>query len=304
MNDYSKFKTVLVKGFDKDEVLAYIQKKEDEFYAREAGFAKAIKSKDGKIEELKKRLVLKEEQKERLENEIEQKYKKYIDNYDRIGRLVFEAELKADKILKEAQQKADALVANAQSEADTITAEAQKKAEMLVNNAETDANARAAEVQREVNEKLAEGKKKYLAVQDEMNGILELMNQAQRSFMASYKEVHKIIKTVPSSLNEMTDEDPLDELPEEVLEEATAETTAEGVSEENFSEERDFPNFQEEDEFPVDDEDDFDIDTELDNLEKMLLSKDGSVSEEDSASENEFEKSETKDSEEDLKESE
>jgi len=202
MLDYQKFKTVLVKGFDKDEVLAYIQKMEDEGYAKDAEFAKNLKAKDTKIEELKKRIALKEEQKDRLENEIEQKYKKYIDQYDRIGRLVFEAELKADGIIEEAQKKAD-----------QILAEAQKKADDIVTDAEQKADFRVADVEKEVNEKLAEGKRKYLAVQEEMNGIVELINQAQRRFMMSYKEVHQIIQNIPDSLSDI-DEDMAEEYDE------------------------------------------------------------------------------------------
>ena len=38
MVDYQMFKTTLVKGFDKDEVIAYIQKMEGDAYARESEF--------------------------------------------------------------------------------------------------------------------------------------------------------------------------------------------------------------------------------------------------------------------------
>lgn len=198
MLDYQKFKTAIVKGFDKDEVLTYIQKMEEEAYAKDAEFAKALKTKDAKIEELKKRISLKEEQKERLEDEIEKKYKKYIDNYDRIGRLVFEAELKADAISEEAQKKADDLIAEAQKKADEILAEAEKKAAV-----------RSSETEAEINERLAEGKKKYIAVQEEMNSIVELINEVQKRFMASYKDVHKIVQNMPSSLSDMDDDQEL-----------------------------------------------------------------------------------------------
>ena len=58
----------------------------------------------------------------------------------------------------------------------------------------------------EIDDKLLEGKKKYVAVQEEMNEIVQLINQAQRRFMASYKEVHQIISTMPSSLNDIEEE--------------------------------------------------------------------------------------------------
>ena len=194
MVDYQMFKTVLVKGFDKDEVLAYVQKMEDEGFTREAEHARELKDRDAKIEELKKRINLKDEQKERLENEIEQKYKKYIDHYDSIGRLVYEAEVKAENI-----------IADAQAKADDITMESERSASV-----------RTEEVQKEINEKLSEGKKKYIAVQEEMNEIVELINQAQRRFMTSYKEVHNIIKTMPSSLSELQD---VDDEPEDFVDE-------------------------------------------------------------------------------------
>lgn len=207
MLDYSMFKTVLVKGFDKDDVLEYIKKTQDETYAKEAEFTKVLKEKDAKIEELNKRILLKEEQKERLENEIEQKYKKYIENYDRIGRLVFESELKADAIIEEANDNAEKIVEAAKAEAERIVAEAQGHADQIMNAIESKATARVGEVEKEVNDKLAEGKNRYLALQDEMNEIVELMNQAQKRFMASYKEVHGIIRTMPTTLKEISDED-------------------------------------------------------------------------------------------------
>ena len=62
-------------------------------------------------------------------------------------------------------------------------------------------------VQSEVDEKLAEGKRKYIAVQEEMNEIVQLINEAQKRFMSSYKEVHRIISTMPESMKELEDEE-------------------------------------------------------------------------------------------------
>ena len=45
-----------------------------------------------------------------------------------------------------------------------------------------------------------------------MNEIVQLINQAQKRFMASYKEVHQIISTMPTSLNDI-EEEPDVELP-------------------------------------------------------------------------------------------
>ena len=75
----------------------------------------------------------------------------------------------------------------------------------MIEEAEAEAKRRVESVQSEIDDKLLEGKKKYLAVQEEMNGIVELINQAQKRFMSSYKEVHQIINSMPTSLNDIED---------------------------------------------------------------------------------------------------
>ena len=88
-----------------------------------------------------------------------------------------------------------------------MIAEAQQQRDQILSDAEIAAQKCLDAVQEEVNDKLAEGKRKYIAVQEEMNEIVELINQAQRRFMASYKEVHRIISTMPETLRELEDEE-------------------------------------------------------------------------------------------------
>lgn len=193
--DYSMFKQA-IRGFDKDEVLEYVQKQQTEAEARIATLERDVRKRDRIISELKNRIVLKDEQVDRLEKDISTKYQKYIDNYRQIGDLVYESRLQADRIVAEANAEADRILANADLEG----------------------KRRVRSVQAEVDAKLNDGKQKYLAVQDEMNEIVEMFNQMQRKFMQSYKEVHEIIQSMPASLDELggnagdgADEDDLDD---------------------------------------------------------------------------------------------
>lgn len=184
MGEHEMFKTTLMGGFDKEDVLEQVQHLKDEAAAEQLKLKKQLADKDARIAELTKRLDLKDAHQARLEAEIQEKYQKYIDNYESIGRLVFEAQIKSDTMIKQAREKCSA----------------------MISEAETEARLRVEAVQSEIDDKLREGKKKYLAVQEEMNGIVELINQAQKRFMASYKEVHQIISTMPTSLNDIEEE--------------------------------------------------------------------------------------------------
>ena len=184
MAEYEMFKTTLMGGYDKEEVQEQIQRLKDEISENQETFKKQLAEKDARIAELQKRIELKEDYQARLEENIKEKYQKYIDNYESIGKLVFEAQVKADTLEKETKEKCDKMLQEAEEEA-------KRKVES---------------VQSEIDDKLLEGKKKYLAVQEEMNGIVELINQAQKRFMSSYKEVHHIISSMPTSLNDLEED--------------------------------------------------------------------------------------------------
>ena len=166
------FKTRFMGGYDKDDVQEQIQRMRDEAMDEQARLKKIIAEKDSRITELNKRLELKEEQQERLEEEIKNKYQIYIDKYDSIAKLVFEAQVRADDMVKNATDECEKLRKKTWAECNRMREE-------------------------------AEGKKRYVAVQNELNEIVELINQAQKRFMASYKEVHNIINAMPESLSDM-----------------------------------------------------------------------------------------------------
>ena len=84
--------------------------------------------------------------------------------------------------------------------------EAVKEKELILDKAREAAHECLEAVQTRVDEKLAEGKKKYMAVQEELNDIVELLNQVQRRFMQSYKAVHTIINSTPESLQDLSEE--------------------------------------------------------------------------------------------------
>lgn len=184
MAEYEMFKTTLMGGYDKEEVQELIQKLKDEMAEQQVAYKRQLADKDAKIAELQKRIELKDDYQVRMEENIKEKYQKYIDNYESIGKLVFESQIKAEAMEKEAREKCD----------------------KMIEEAEAEARRRVEAVQSEIDDKLREGKKKYLAVQEEMNGIVELINQAQKRFMSSYKEVHQIISSMPTSLNDFEDE--------------------------------------------------------------------------------------------------
>ena len=110
MAEYEMFKTTLMGGYDKEAVQEEIQRLKDEMAENEETLKKQLAEKEARIAELQKRIELKEDYQARLEEDIKEKYQKYIDNYESIGKLVFEAQVKADTMEKETREKCEKML--------------------------------------------------------------------------------------------------------------------------------------------------------------------------------------------------
>ena len=168
--NFEEIKTTLMGGYDKEDVQNKINSLIDK-YETEAS------KKDKEIEELKKSVSEKDEQIsaknseiDKLNKDIGEKYQGYIDNYNTIGKIVYETRIQSEKTLDDARIKGESIIA-----------EANKKAQLSIDKA-----------QEEVDKRISEGKKKYDVLQEEINELLQLVNQVQHKFMQSFKAIHEI----------------------------------------------------------------------------------------------------------------
>lgn len=198
MSDYDMFRTTLMGGFDKDDVIRQFQELKENQYKEKTRLEKELKDRDEQLAELSKRLKLKEVQRERLEKEIAEKYQKYIDNYDSISGLVFDAKIQANQMLEEAIKKRDEILKEADQEANQRLDEAEESSQRQIEEAEREADRRVREAQKEADRIVSEARIKYGELQLQMNEVVDLFGQAQRRFMAAYKEVHQIISSRPA----------------------------------------------------------------------------------------------------------
>lgn len=211
------FKTTFMGGFDKEDVLEQFRKQKERAAEEKNRLQEELKDKEKQIQELEARLEEKEQEVRKLETDIKEKYQSYIDNYETIGKLIYDTEIrsqkligdaegKAQKIADDAEQKSQEIIDSAQNQSQEIVDEAVKEKELILDKAREAAHECLEAVQTRVDEKLAEGKKKYMAVQEELNDIVELLNQVQRRLMQSYKAVHTIINSTPESLQDLSEE--------------------------------------------------------------------------------------------------
>ena len=176
MADYieDQFKTTLMGGYDKEDVQNQFRMLKDTAQAEKNKLILELEEKNKQIEEKEALIKAKSEEIDKLKKDISEKYQSYIDNYDTIGKIVYETRIEADKILKDAKDKKERMLA----EADVSAKERLEKA------------------QTEVEKTLSDGKRRYSVLQEEINELIMLVNQVQHKFMKSFKAIHEISNTM------------------------------------------------------------------------------------------------------------
>ncbi len=189
MADYNvEFKTTIMGGYDKEDVQNQFkalkenaQYEKDELSGEIDKLKKNIEEKDALIEEKdalieKKDTIINEKNAEieKLNKDIDEKYRGYIDNYDTIGKIVYEMRIKSDQTL----------------------ADANEQKEKILSEADSTAKEKLAKAQSDVDKIMAEGRRNYEALQDEINDLIALVNQVQQKFMRSFKAIHEISDTM------------------------------------------------------------------------------------------------------------
>lgn len=157
MSKAEMFKTAVMGGFDKDDVMEQFQILQDKAADEKVKLEQQIQEKEEKIKELEKRLQLKELHQTELENGLKEKYQKYVDEYDSIASLVFDAKVRARRMLDDAKEQCEHMKRETQAECNA-----------MIKKAESDSVKAARQKQFEVEEKVREGKKNYQAVQKEL----------------------------------------------------------------------------------------------------------------------------------------
>ena len=184
--------SIEIKGYSKEEVDAYIDGMEEDQKKKIARIEEASREKDRVIAELRRRVALKEQQRETLEYQIETKYKKYIENYDKIASLVYDAEVRADETMKAAHEKEQKILAEADAEA----------------------KRRVDAVEEQVRAAMEDGQTQYRKIWSEIRALADILDRAEGKFTGSKVEVSEILRELPPRIDFAADD--TEDMPEEL----------------------------------------------------------------------------------------
>lgn len=230
------FKTTLMGGFDKDDVMTKVQNLKDQAYAAQKKLEAKIEEKEQEIEKLNRKIREREDKIEELEKNIHEKYQSYIDNYDSISGLVFEAQVKAKKLTQETEESCRKLKEETEEACRRKTEEtdescrkqreetkescakqrretkeqceymvesARQKGEELAAVYEEKLQAEAEEIQSHMDAELQKANTRYQKIYAEMETMTSVLEKNRRIFEETFAGIEKMREEMKRSASEV-----------------------------------------------------------------------------------------------------
>ena len=235
-NHEELFKTTLMGGFDKDDVMTKVQNLKDQAYAAQKKLEAKIEEKEQEIEKLNRKIREREDKIEELEKNIHEKYQSYIDNYDSISGLVFEAQVKAKKLTQETEDACRVKTEETDAACRQLTEEtnescrkqreetkescakqrretkeqceymvesARQKGEELAAVYEEKLQAEAEEIQSHMDAELQKANTRYQKIYAEMETMTSVLEKNRRIFEETFAGIEKMREEMKRSASEV-----------------------------------------------------------------------------------------------------
>ena len=227
-NHEELFKTTLMGGFDKDDVMTKVQNLKDQAYAAQKKLEAKIEEKEQEIEKLNRKIREREDKIEELEKNIHEKYQSYIDNYDSISGLVFEAQVKAKKLTQETEETDEACCKKREEtnescrkqreetkescakqrretkeQCEYMVESARQKGEELAAVYEEKLQAEAEEIQGHMDAELQKANTRYQKIYAEMETMTSVLEKNRRIFEETFAGIEKMREEMKRSASEV-----------------------------------------------------------------------------------------------------
>ncbi|MBR3397007.1 MAG: hypothetical protein IKG70_04050 [Lachnospiraceae bacterium] len=213
-----QFKSARKGGYDKEDVDQQFFEIKEAAAEEKNRLSEQLEMKDSQLEELRKIVKKQQTEIDTMKQDIAEKYQSYIDNYDTIGRIIYDSNVQAKKVVDEANQ-----------EHDQIIAQAQEKAGQIIEEARLNATADALREKQSLEAQIERCKKDYAIISDKISQLLRKVDDMQKEFNTTVHSINSIADSEDfSTMNSFDFEDFTEELPELPADlEKTGEITAE-----------------------------------------------------------------------------
>lgn len=213
-----QFKSARKGGYDKEDVDQQFFEIKEAAAEEKNRLSEQLEMKDSQLEELRRIVKKQQTEIDTMKQDIAEKYQSYIDNYDTIGRIIYDSNVQAKKVVDEANQ-----------EHDQIIAQAQEKAGQIIEEARLNATADALREKQSLEAQIERCKKDYAIISDKISQLLRKVDDMQKEFNTTVHSINSIADSEDfSTMNSFDFEDFTEELPELPADmEKTGEITAE-----------------------------------------------------------------------------
>lgn len=241
------FRPAKKNGFDREDVLNKVQAIKEAAVIEKNALQEKLDAALKENEELKTKAADLQSEVDKLRKDISEKYQSYIDNYEMIGSLIYDAKVQSKSILTNAETEKETILDKAKTESEALLKDAEAQSLIIVAGAKKTAEDETAKAKAEMEAQIEEAQLRYSIIKDKTGRLMDNLNDIQKELTAAFGGIQNIAES--------------DGALKEALEEARAEAAekAAAAEEEPFDEEPEELELDEPDEEDLDIEDTHEI---------------------------------------------
>ncbi len=236
------FRPAKKNGFDREDVLNKVQAIKEAATIEKNAIQEKLDAALKENEELKAKTADLQTEVEKLKKDISEKYQSYIDNYEMIGSLIYDAKVQSKTIISNAEKEKNSMLDKAKAESEAILKDAEAQRRIIVAEAKKTVEDNTARTKAEIDAQVVEAQLRYSCIREKTGKLMDGLNDIQEKILSAFDGIHDIAES--------------DEALKQALEEARAEAAEKAAALDEELEEDDF-GFDE-----PDDEDEEDLDLE------------------------------------------
>jgi len=176
-----QFKSARKGGYDKEDVEQQFFEIKEAAAEEKSKLEEQLAMKDSQLEELRRVVKSQQTEIDTMKQNIAEKYQSYIDNYDTIGRIIYDSNIQAKKIVEDASR-----------EHDSIIAQANEKAGQIMEEARLSATANALREKQTLEAQIERCRKDYAIMSDKVSQLLRKLDDMQLEFNATVRSINSI----------------------------------------------------------------------------------------------------------------
>lgn len=186
------FRPAKKNGFDREDVLNKVQSIKEAAVIEKNAIQEKLDAALKENAELREKSAALQDEVDKLKKDISEKYQSYIDNYDMIGSLIYDAKVQSRNIISDAEAEKEAILGKAKEESEALLKDAEAQSLIIVAGARKTAEEDNVKAKAEMDARIGAAQDRYYCIKNKTHKLMGSLNDMKQELMSAFDVIQNI----------------------------------------------------------------------------------------------------------------